>query len=87
MRSEAEIREIVFRAIAETFRFPVQDIDENTTAADVDGWDSVSTAKLYLDLEDILGRELPIETLLASRNVGELASMISAFLHKGEASA
>jgi len=76
LRSEGEIRDVVYGAIAATFQFPVADISAGTTASDVEGWDSVSTSRLFFSIEDQLGVELPISELLDARNVGALIAVV-----------
>ena len=80
MRNEDEVKNIVYGAIAATFRFSVGEIGPETTASDVNGWDSVSTSRLFFAIEDAVGVELPIEDLLATDNVGELCAAVFRFL-------
>jgi acyl carrier protein len=75
-RSESEIRDLVYGAIAATFQFPIADINAETTASDVEGWDSVSTSSLFFSIEDQLGVELPISELLDARNVGAMVAVV-----------
>jgi acyl carrier protein len=80
MITETEVQTIVYEAISKTFGVAVRDIGVKTTASDVDGWDSVSSSHLFFAIEDRVNVELPIEKLLASENVGEMAKQIWIFL-------
>ena len=81
MRSEAEIQSIVYESIAATFRFPIDRVGPATTASDIDGWDSVSTSRLFFAIEDRVGVELPIEDMLTAKNVSELISVVLRFIN------
>jgi len=83
--SEEEIRTVVYDAIASTFRAPVDSVTAETTASDIDGWDSVSTSHLFFAIEDRLGRELPIGELLETANVGELVAALHRFMSEAGA--
>lgn len=70
----------VYKAIADTFSIPVETIGPQMVAADVDGWDSVSNSLLFLEIENRLAAELPIDKLIDCGNVGELCAAIKASL-------
>ena len=70
----AEVR----AAIAEQFSVPVERITDATTALDVPGWDSLANGLLLMELESRLGRELPIELLTDSQDVGRLTAALVA---------
>jgi acyl carrier protein len=60
------------------FRNPSIVIDADTTAEDVDGWDSLAHARLILALEERFGVTFPAARLFDLKNIGELASLIEA---------
>ena len=65
------------KVITTVFRSPEGTaIVRETTANDINGWDSLSHTALIMEVEDAFGIELPIEGLYALRNVGELADLI-----------
>jgi acyl carrier protein len=49
-----------------------------TTAEDVDGWDSLAHARLILALEERFGVEFPAARLFDLKNIGELIELIEA---------
>jgi acyl carrier protein len=72
------IAQIVIASIVSVFR--VTDgskITEVTTAADVDGWDSLSHTMLLMKLEDALGRQLPVAAMYSAANVGQLIDLVA----------
>jgi acyl carrier protein len=70
------IFEQVARIVGETFFVSADAIRPETTAHDVEGWDSVTQVHLLLALEDHFQIELPAEAALRCRNVGELGDLI-----------
>lgn len=80
MNKPIDVRDTIYRAISDTFSVPLDTVHDVTTAADVDGWDSVSTAILFLNIEESVGVELDIARLLRAENVGELVAIVSAQL-------
>ena len=59
-----------------TFGNSAMVVDLNTTAEDVDGWDSLAHARLIIALERRFEVNLPDGNLFALTNVGELAELI-----------
>jgi len=51
-------------------------IDENTTAGDVPGWNSLSHANILMAIEDYFQIEFDLSEVLSAENVGELVGMI-----------
>ena len=64
--------------IARTFRVDAAEISQDTVAADVDGWDSVSHTTLILALEGEFGRELPFDDIQEASDVGGMVQIIEA---------
>jgi len=69
---------IVAEIIRRTFRCPNAAISRETTALDIDGWDSLSHTELMLELEERFGVELPAERMFELKDVGELTDLIAA---------
>lgn len=70
-----EILEKVAETIRETFGVDDIEINEETVADDIPGWDSLSHTILMLTIEQTFGIEL--ESTTAYKNVGDLAVVIS----------
>ena len=75
MKEEA-IFATVCQAINAHFGVPTDRITRDTVAADIAGWDSVNHAVLLMELEGLLGTELPVTELFDVTNVGELCAGI-----------
>ena len=69
----AETAQIIRR----TFRQPDAEIDRDTQALDIDGWDSLSHTNLILDLEKHFGVRLPSDRVYDLADVGELVDLIA----------
>ena len=74
----------LLEGVQETIRLEFKDptivIDLDTTAEDIDGWDSLAHARLILALEDRFGVVFPAARLFDLKTVGELAELIEASL-------
>lgn len=81
MIDRAKINDIVYEAVSITFKIPREQILPLTTAGDVEGWDSISNSNLYMELEDQVGRELPINLMLEAANIGDLCEILERFLN------
>ena len=71
-----EVKHIVFTSVASTFGAPKDALNEGMDASDVDGWDSVSTSHLLLDIEERIGCELDITAILEAENLGQMIDVI-----------
>lgn len=47
-----------------------------TTAADVDGWDSLAHIRLVVSIEKALGMRFTADEVASLQNVGDLASLV-----------
>jgi acyl carrier protein len=76
MIAKTNVPAIVMAVVAETFPGGTSNISRETTAADVDGWDSLAHTVLMIRLEKRLG--MPISDRIAARanSVGELIDLI-----------
>ncbi len=62
--------------IRSTFHQPNAQIDRETTAPDVDGWDSLSHTVLLLAIEKHFGVRLPMDQVFDLDTVGDLVDLI-----------
>ena len=73
-------REEIYERLNEVFRdvFDREDITVNdeTTAADVEGWDSLSHLTLISEMEAAFGITFTLEEVTGSRNLGDLVSAV-----------
>jgi acyl carrier protein len=53
-----EVKTSVFQVVARTFGVPIDDLREDTTADDVDGWDSLAHATLLIRLEKTFNADI-----------------------------
>ena len=67
----------VARLIRATFRQPNAAIARETTALDVDGWDSLSHTMLLLEVETHFKVRLPPSRVYELADVGELVDLIA----------
>lgn len=76
MTSKTDVPAVVMAVVAETFPGGASNISRDTTAADVDGWDSLAHTVLMIRLEKRLG--MPISDRIAAKagSVGELIDLI-----------
>ena len=51
-------------------------IEQNTTAQDVDGWDSLAHIRLVVSIEKALGLRFSAAEISGLVNVGEMAELI-----------
>ena len=72
-----DIASTVREMVAREFRISLDAVRDDTTAADVPGWDSFSNGSLLLRIEAELGFELPLDDALETANVGELIEVIA----------
>lgn len=73
-------REEVFERLNEVFRefFDDEDIcvTEETTADDIEDWDSFEHINLIVAVEDEFGMKFPMGKVVTMKNVGEMADII-----------
>jgi acyl carrier protein len=70
-----EILEKVAETIRETFGVDDIEINLETIASDIPGWDSLSHTILMMTIEQVFGIELPSSTTY--KNVGDLVAVIA----------
>lgn len=62
------------------FDDPTLTVGEETTAADVEGWDSLTHITLLAAVEDEFNITFPMKEVVEMKNVGDMASAIEAAL-------
>jgi len=72
-----QILEQTAEIIRETFQQDDAEIDRETTALDVDGWDSLSHTMLLLEVETHFKVRLPADRVYELANVGELVDLVA----------
>ena len=63
--------------ICNHFNCPALEIDRDTSARDVVGWDSLAHTMVLMRIEDEFGVELPMDRAFTVKNVGELADLVA----------
>lgn len=73
-------REEVFARLTDVFRDVFDDdsieLSDDTTAADVDGWDSVEHFNLISEVESVFKLRFQMREVSGMKNVGELVNII-----------
>ena len=73
-------REEVFTKLNEVFRDVFDDeticVNENTTSADIEDWDSLEHINLLAAVEQEFGMTLNMGLVVSMKNVGEMADII-----------
>ena len=77
-------KEEIFEKLNEVFRdvFDDEDItvDETTTAADIEDWDSLSHIMLLSSIEDEFDVQFDMKAVQGLKNVGAMADLIASLL-------
>lgn len=76
------VMEEVAKIIREVFDAPDAPIGPETTANDVDGWDSLSHVNLIVSVEAHYGFRFRPAEILSLKNVGDLAAAVERKLTK-----
>lgn len=69
--------DLVRQAVATACKAPIETLCISTRPADVKGWDSFGRLQVVLELERLIGRELPLERAIAADTLSELAALLS----------
>ena len=78
--SRAEILDKVADKIREIFDDPTLEITEETTAADVEEWDSLEQINILVAMEKLFGVKFSVGEVEGLRDVGELVSLVESKL-------
>ncbi len=71
-----EIRERVAAIVADTLGLEDVMLEDGTTAADVEGWDSLANVQIIVAVERTFGIRFRTGEIAAIKNVGELLARI-----------
>lgn len=82
MSAREDIRAAVYECVAETFNFPIGDLNEEMNAGDIGGWDSISTSYLILNLEEKFDADISVDDLIACDNLGQMIDLIVKTVHE-----
>jgi len=80
---ETAILDRLVAVFRETLDDPELELNRETTAEDVEDWDSVSNIQLMVSVERSFGLKLRTGEIAGLRNVGELADVIARRLNAG----
>ena len=72
-------RQEIFEKLNEVFTDVFDEdivVTDETTAADVEDWDSLTHITLISEVEDAFGIKISMKDVLGMKNVGELADII-----------
>lgn len=76
-RTKDEILQDLTSIFAQVLREDVR-LTRETSAPDVDGWDSLAHISLMLAVEEFFGVKLGLKELERTRNVGDLVDLLAA---------
>ncbi|SKB51749.1 acyl carrier protein [Lachnospiraceae bacterium] len=74
--SRDEVLEKITEVLRDEFEDDELEISDETTAADVDGWDSLAHLSIVHEIEKTFGIKLTMGEIQESKNVGELIDAI-----------
>jgi acyl carrier protein len=74
--SDVDVFEVLVGVIREETNSPDIEIDEDTTAADVPGWDSLAHVRIVMNVEVSLGVTIEMSDTYTAADVGELVQII-----------
>jgi acyl carrier protein len=75
--SDGSLFDKIARIIGERLMIDPARITRETTADDVDGWDSITHSLLMLEVERQLGVTLATEQMFDLENVGDLVDLVA----------
>ncbi len=73
---QSPIGQRVLSVIASLFSIPVSDLNAETTASDVDGWDSLRHAELIMLLGEEFDIDVPLDKVMKAETVGDLVAIM-----------
>jgi acyl carrier protein len=80
--TDAELVEVVQRAVRSEAGNDTTVVTAETMAADVDGWDSLAHGRIMLALEVMLGARIDIEKTYWTTRVGELIPILRSAIER-----
>lgn len=72
-----QIINVISEQLAQVLDEDEVSVTEETTADDVEGWDSIAHVKLIIALESALGVRFETDEITAPDNIGQLADIIA----------
>ncbi len=82
--TDAEVLEVIQKAVRSETGQPELVVTTETTAADVEGWDSVAHGLIMLTIEVELGVRIDIDKTYAATKVGELIPVFREAIEAGK---
>ena len=76
MMTREEVYERVNAVFADVFDDDHLTVNDDTTAADVDGWDSLTHVALIDEMEEEFDMSFDMKTVVNQKNVGEMVDAI-----------
>jgi acyl carrier protein len=67
---------LVIVAVSNIFGVPAGTLTEDTAPADVLGWDSFGRIQVAIELERLLGRELPLRETIEANSIKEIGAVL-----------
>jgi acyl carrier protein len=80
MAENSSMLAVISEIIAAQFGGDADEITRETTAMDVDGWDSASHVILVLEVEQQLGVTFPDERVSDLRDVGDMIDIVEGLI-------
>ena len=80
---EIQTIELLTNLLRDIFKSPNLVLTETTTAADVEGWDSLTHMQVISQVEKTFGIKLKLTEIMRLKNVGDLSRIIDGHLTKG----
>jgi acyl carrier protein len=75
--NRTEINTSLASIMAEVFNEPTLELSDTLTAAEVEGWDSVSHIDMICAVEDHFGIQFSTSEIAGLQNVGELIDVVT----------
>ncbi|MBX3522947.1 MAG: acyl carrier protein [Xanthobacteraceae bacterium] len=70
------VRDRMNKVFREIFEDPTISLKDETTAQDVEGWDSLRHIDLIMQLEEEFGLRFTVDDITGLKNVGEMIAML-----------
>ena len=74
--NRAEILGKIKEILEETLDLEDLEVSEDTTASDVEGWDSLAHITIISEVEDTFDIRFPMKSVLSMKNLGEMIDII-----------
>lgn len=75
--TRTEIYEKLCTIFSDVLELDSVELCDETTAADVEGWDSLTHITLISEIEDEFDMKFPMKSVLTMKNVGEMVDLIN----------